>query len=165
MTLFQLVVKNTFYEDLQKEVYLKQPPGHVAQEENKVWRLKKAIYDLTQSPRACFEKFSVTIFDNDFHRCHSDHSVIIWHTKSNIVVLAAYVDDILLTDSDSAGLLETKEYLKRYFVTKDMRRPKYFLGIEVAYQRHSVLLSQRKYALNLLEETWLLDCKLDFNEG
>jgi len=45
-----------------------------------------------------------------------------------------YVDDILLTGSDPGGLLETKEYLMRYFVTKDMGRPKYFLGIEIAHQ-------------------------------
>jgi len=69
-----------------------------------------------------------------------------------------YVDDILLTGSDSAGLLETNECLKRHFVTKDMERPKYFLGIEVAHQKHSVFLSQRKYALDLLE-TGLLGCK------
>ena len=75
------------------------------------------------------------------------------HTKYGIVVLAVYVGDILLTSSDSAGLLETKEYLKRNFVTKDMERPKYFLGIEVAHKKHSVFLSQRKYALDLLEET------------
>ena len=41
-------------------------------------------------------------------------------TKSGIVVLVMYVDDILLTGSDPGGLLETKEYLKRHFVTKDM---------------------------------------------
>ena len=46
-----------------------------------------------------------------------------------------YVDDIFLTGSDLAGLLETKEYLKRHFVIKDMGRPKYFLGIEVAHQK------------------------------
>ena len=50
-------------------------------------------------------------------------------------------------------------YLKRHFVTKDMRRLKYFLRIEVVYQKHSVLLSQQKYALDLLEETGLLECK------
>jgi len=37
-----------------------------------------------------------------------------------------------MTGSNSAELLETKKYLKRHFVTKDMGRPKYFLGIEVA---------------------------------
>jgi len=70
-----------------------------------------------------------------------------------------YVDDILLTGSDPGGLLETKEYLKCHFVTKDMGRPKYFLEIENAHQKHSILLPQRKYAPNLLEETGLLRCK------
>ena len=46
-----------------------------------------------------------------------------------------YVDDILLTGSDSAGIVKTKEYLRRHFVTKDIDKPKYFLGIEVAYQK------------------------------
>jgi len=41
----------------------------------------------------------------------------------------------LLTASDSIALVETKKYLKRYFLMKDMGKPKYFLGIEVAYQK------------------------------
>ena len=53
--------------------------------------------------------------------------------RSGIVVLPVYVNDILLTGSDPAGIVETKMYLKRYFVTKDMGRPKYFLRIEVAH--------------------------------
>ncbi|XP_020266951.1 uncharacterized protein LOC109842493 [Asparagus officinalis] len=54
---------------------------------------------------------------------------------------------------------ETNEYLNRHFVTKDMGKPKYFLRIEVAYQKHGLLLSQRKYVLDLLEEGGLLECK------
>jgi len=53
--------------------------------------------------RAWFEKFSITISGNDFHRRHSDHSVFVRRTKSGIVVLIVYIDDILLTGSDSAG--------------------------------------------------------------
>ena len=52
--LFQLDVKNVFlYRDLKDEVYMEQPPGYVAQEENTVCRLRKAIYRLKQSSRAC----------------------------------------------------------------------------------------------------------------
>jgi len=94
-----------------------------------------------------------------FARCHSDHLVFVRHTKSDSVILAVYVDDILLIGSDSVALVETKEYLKRYFVMKDMRKPRYFLGIEVAYQKHGLLLSQRKYTLDLLEKTSMLGCK------
>jgi len=42
---------------------------------------------------------------------------------------------------------------------KDMGKARYFLGIEVAYQKHDLLLSQRKYTLDLLEETGMLGCK------
>jgi len=97
-----------------------QPPGYVAQGETKVCRLKKAIYRLKHSPRAWFEKFSLTITGFDFRRCHSYHFVFIRRLRSDIVVLAIYVDDILLTGSDSAGIVETKMYLKRHFVTKDI---------------------------------------------
>jgi len=79
---------------------MEQPSSYVAQRENKVCRLKKAIYGLKQSPRAWFEKVNIIISVIDFYRCHSDHSVFIWLTKSDIVILTIYVDDILLTDSD-----------------------------------------------------------------
>ena len=112
---------------------MEQSLGCVAQRGTKVCCLKKAIYKLKQSPRAWFEKFTPTISVIGFHQYHSDHSVFVHRTKSGIIVLTVYVDDILLTGSDSAGLLETNQHLKRHFVTKDMRRPKYFLRIEVAH--------------------------------
>jgi len=57
------------------------------------------------------------------------------------------------------ALVEIKEYLKRYFMMKDIGKPRYFLGIEVAYQKHDLLLSQRKYTLDLFEETGMMGCK------
>ncbi|RVW19151.1 Retrovirus-related Pol polyprotein from transposon RE1 [Vitis vinifera] len=43
--------------------------------------------------------------------------------------------------------------------TKDLGKLKYFLGIEIAQSSSGVVLSQRKYALDILEETGMLDCK------
>jgi len=50
-------------------------------------------------------------------------------------------------------LAQWKQYLRFHFVTKDMGKLKYFLGIKVVHQKHSVLLSQRKYAQDLLKKT------------
>ena len=76
----------------------------------------------------------MVIFGIGFARCHSDHSMFVRRIKYGSVILAVYVDDILLTGSDSVVLAEAKEYLKRHFLTKDMRKLRYFLWIEVAYQ-------------------------------
>jgi len=75
------------------------------------------------------------------------------------VVLTVYVDDILLTDSDSVRLLKTKQYLKCHFVTKDMGRPKYFLRIESCTSKARYTSFPAMYTLNLLEEAGLLGCK------
>ena len=51
--LSQLDVKNAFlYGDLTEQVYMEQPPGYVAQGENRVCFLRKVIYGLKQNPRA-----------------------------------------------------------------------------------------------------------------
>ncbi|KAL0368103.1 UNVERIFIED_CONTAM: putative mitochondrial protein [Sesamum calycinum] len=76
-----------------------------------------------------------------------------------MVVLAVYVDDILIIGSDIVGIEETKTYLKKHFVTKDLGRPRYFLGIEIAHSKHGVSLSQRKYAYDILQEAGLLGTK------
>ncbi|KAK4406558.1 Retrovirus-related Pol polyprotein from transposon RE2 [Sesamum angolense] len=76
-----------------------------------------------------------------------------------MVVLAVYVDDILITGSDIDGIEEAKTGLQKHFVTKDLGRPRYFLGIEIAHSKHGVSLSQRKYACDLLQEAGLLGTK------
>jgi len=91
----------------------------------------------------------LVIFGIGFARRHSDHSVFGHRTKSGSVILAVYVD-ILLTESDSVALAETKKYLKRHFVMKDMEKPKYFIRIKVAYKKHRLLL----WVTSVSKEIW-----------
>ena len=67
-----------------------------------------------------------------------------------------YVDDIVITGDDSGGIARLKQFLQQQFHTKDLGKLRYFLGIEVARSQTGINLSQRKYALDLLEETGLL---------
>ena len=48
---------------------------------------------------------------------------------------------------------------KKKIEMKDMGGLKYFLGIKIYRSKLSIFLSQRKYVLNLLIETGILDCK------
>lgn len=61
-----------------------------------------------------------------------------------------YFNDIV---NDDVGITQLKEYLFKHFQIKDLGSLKYVLGIKVA-QSKDMLISQRKYALDILEETW-----------
>ena len=51
--------------------------------------------------------------------CNADHSVFVRQTLKGCVILAIYVDDILPTGSDSAGIEKSRTFLKKHFVIKD----------------------------------------------
>ena len=65
----------------------------------------------------------------------------------------------MITGNDQDGISQLKQHLFSHFQTKDLGKLKYFLGIEVAQSKAGVAISQRKYALDILEETGMLDCK------
>jgi hypothetical protein len=70
-----------------------------------------------------------------------------------------YVDDIVITCDDDEGILCMKNTLAKSFEVKDLGYLHYFLGIEVSYGTQGIYLSQRKYVLDLLAETGMLECK------
>lgn len=94
-------------------------------------------------------------------RSHCDHYVFFRHSATGIVLLVGYVDDIVITGSgsDSAGISALKSFLQARFQTKDLSFLKYFLGIEVMQSKKGIFLSQRKFILDLLDETGKLDAK------
>jgi Reverse transcriptase (RNA-dependent DNA polymerase) len=53
-----------------------------------------------------------------------------------------------------------KVKLEKKFEIKDLRQLRYFFGIEVAREAEEIVLSHRKYVLNLLSEIDMLRCKL-----
>lgn len=49
-----------------------------------------------------------------------------------------------MTKTETVVLTETKNYLKHHFVTKDMEKPRYFLGIEVRTRRNDCLFIRER---------------------
>ena len=159
--LHQLDIKNVFlHGDLQEEVYMKQPTGFVAQGEiGRVCRLRKSLYGLKQSPHAWFGKFSQAVEEFGMQKSKSDYFVFYRNSNSGIIPLVVYVDDIVITGSDSEGISSLKSFLHSQFHTKDLGMLRYFMSVEVMRSKHEIFLFQRKYVLDLLSETGKLGAK------
>ena len=78
-----------------------------------------------------------------------------------MVFLLVYVDDIIISGLDKEQIARAQQKLESLFKFKILGELKYFLGLEIARSSKGISLSQRKYALSLLEDTGFLDCKLE----
>ena len=122
-------------------------------------RLKKSLYGLKQSPRAWFDRFRQAVCDMGYTQCNGDHTVFYKHKGSFITIMAVYVDDIIITGDDVEEIKFLKESLGKAFEVKDLGPLRYFLGIEIVRSQKGIVLSQRKYVLDLLAETGMLGCR------
>jgi hypothetical protein len=68
------------------------------------------------------------------------------------------VDDIIITGDDVAEITRVKSCLNKAFEVKDLGQLRYFLVIEVARSKKGIVLSQRKYILDLLSDMGMMDC-------
>ncbi|KAJ9563183.1 hypothetical protein OSB04_008343 [Centaurea solstitialis] len=158
--LFQMDVKNAFLNgDLSEEVYMTPPPG-VSLPSGHVCRLRKALYGLKQAPRAWFEKFSNTVLSLGFSASNYDSGLFTRTTAAGSILLLLYVDDMIITGSDSTGIASLKQSLSSAFEMKDLGKLHYFLGLEVLSDVSGTYLCQAKYISDLLSKAGLSDTKV-----
>lgn len=75
----------------------------------------------------------------------------------NIIYLIIYVDDIIIKGSNELEREIMKARLENNLKLKDQENK--YLGIEVSYSEERIYLSLRKYTLEILDESGLLEVK------
>lgn len=157
----QLDVSNAFLHGvIEEEVYMRQPLGYKdINHPHFVCKLNKALYGLRQAPRAWFSMFSSFLLDIGFVNSKSDTSLFILHTASDMTLVLVYVDDIVITGSNTVFISDLIAKLSSKFVMKDLGPLSYFLGIEIQSYANGLLLTQAKYASDLLIKSGMQDCK------
>ncbi|RDX78328.1 Copia protein, partial [Mucuna pruriens] len=150
----QFDVKNAFFHgDLEEEVYMEIPSGFYSHNEK------------NKSPRAWFERFVQAMISLGNRQSQGDHTLFIKHSPhGRITLLLVYVDDMIVIGDDGIEKLTLKEKLATQFEMKELGKLKYFLGIEVAYSKQGIFISQRKYVVDLLKETGKLGCKTSLSK-
>lgn len=157
----QMDVHNAFlHGDLHEDVYMKLPPGFRTSQPGLVCKLRKSLYGLKQAPRCWFAKLSFALTNFGFQQSSSDHSLFTLLNHGVQLVVLVYVDDLIVCGNDSTTIQKFKVYLSKCFHMKDLGTLKYFLGVEVARNPSGIFLCQRKYTLDIIQETGLLGAKL-----
>ncbi|WVZ50557.1 hypothetical protein U9M48_001799 [Paspalum notatum var. saurae] len=131
----QLDVQNAFLHGiLEEEVYMKQP-------------------------RAWYARLSAKLHELGFNSSKADTSLFFFNKNGVTVFVLIYVDDIIVASSTQEATDGLLKNLKQEFALKDLGDLHYFLGIEVSKTRDGIILSQEKYASDLLKKVGMSECK------
>ncbi|KAI3788129.1 hypothetical protein L2E82_00811 [Cichorium intybus] len=136
-----------------------QPPGfRDSQHPDYVCHLKKSLYGLKQAPGTWFHRFAEYITRIGFTHSKTDSSLFIFRRGQATAYLLLYVDDIIITASSDDLLCRIVAMLSSEFAMTDLGALSYFLGISATRDSISLFLSQRKYALEILERANMSSC-------
>lgn len=157
-TLRQMDVNTAFlHGKLDEEIYMEQPEGYPIVP-GKVYKLKKALYGLKQSSRCWNSRFTSFMKSKGFIASKSDPCLFTKGSGDKIVVVALYVDDLVITGDNREADVITR-LLSREFSMKDLGLTKFLLGIRVTQKLGEVRIDQEKYVIEILKRFGMEDCK------
>jgi histone deacetylase 1/2 len=154
-SLRQLDVQNAFLHGvLEEEVYMRQPPGYIDESRpTHVCKLDKALYGLKQAPRAWHARLCGKLEALGFKSSKADASLFYYNRGQYAMFVLVYVDDIIVASSSQDATNALLKDLERDFALKDLGDLHYFLGMEVKKSSDGLIVSQRKYAEDILKRT------------
>jgi hypothetical protein len=123
-----------------------------------VCKLDKTIYGLKQASKAWYSRLSLKLQKFGFIPSKGDTLLFFFNNRDIKIYVIVYVDGIIVASSSLATIALLKN-LEKDFALKDLGELHYFLGIEVAKINDGILLTQNKYAMDLLNKTGMLSCK------
>ncbi|GJT93156.1 retrotransposon protein, putative, ty1-copia subclass [Tanacetum coccineum] len=153
--IWQMDVKTAFLNGfLEEEIYMEQPEGFIdPNHPSKVCKLQRSIYGLKQASRSWNKRFDEEIKKFGFHQNLDEPCVYQKASRSNVIFLILYVDDIILMGNHIPRRQEVKDYLGKRFSMKDLGEAAFILGIKIYRDRSRRLigLSQNAYLDKILK--------------
>ena len=121
---------------------------------NFVCRLKKSIYGLKQSPQCWNIATDDHLKKMKFVQTEGDPCLYVSRDQGETVVIAVYVDDILIAAKTDKRIAEVKVAIANRFEVKDMGELHYFLGVKIVQdlKAGTILLGQPAYSENMLQQ-------------
>lgn len=89
----------------------------------------------------------------------SDASLLVRQGLGETVFIFVYVDDIIITGSNTSSADQVIASLAAKFSIKDLGNLHYFLGVEVMRNSNGLILTQANYVNDILNDELMTDCK------
>ena len=112
---------------------MEQSPGFVTDCGLVCW-LKKSLYGLKQAPHALYESNDNSFFNTGFKHFEFDCCIYVLHVHSDTLIIALYVDDLIITGNNVNMILGLKKQL-------DLGLFHFFLGIQNFQMDAGIFLS------------------------
>lgn len=153
------VVTAFLHGDIEETIYMKQPEEY-DDGSGRVCRLRKALYGLKQASRQWNVKLNGVLEQAGYRRCKTDPCVYVRSNEKSIVVIAVYVDDMLIFSNNSTWKDELKNILKGHFNMKDLGKATSVLGMRIDYNQSKGMISldQQKYTELVLRRFNMFEC-------
>lgn len=145
--------------DLEETIYMRQP-DFFDDKTGRVCKLKRSIYGLKQASRQWNIKLSKALIACGFKQCETDSCIYIRCNKGSLIIVAVYVDDLLILWNNESWKNELKRKLTSQFKMKDLGKASNILGIRIQRneQLGTISLDQQNYAEAILRRFNMDDC-------
>ena len=160
--LFQMDVKSAFLNGFtNEEVYVAQPPGFTDFETpNHVYKLKKALYELKQAPKAWYDRLKTFLVDHKYTMGLVDNTLFTKRKDSHIIIIQIYVDDIIFGSTCQELCDDFSKIMHDEFEMSMMGELNFFLGLQIKQLEDGIFFNQSKYIKDMLKKFGLEDSKL-----
>jgi histone deacetylase 1/2 len=139
---------------------MKQPPGYEEKSKPHYWcKLDKALYGLKQAPQAWYSQLCNKLKQLGFVPSKADTSLFFNRKGSHTIFMIVCVDDIIVSSSSREAVNALLQYLQKDFAIKDLGELHYFLGIQVQRKTGELLMTQERYATEILKRVNMQLCK------
>ncbi|GJR28388.1 retrovirus-related pol polyprotein from transposon TNT 1-94 [Tanacetum coccineum] len=159
--LFQIDVKSAFLDGfINEEVYVAQPPGFIDFEKpDHVYKLKKALYDLKQAPKAWYDRLKAFLIKHEYKIGMVDNTLFTKKKSSNLIIVQIYVDDIIFGSTCQDMCDEFAKIMHDEFEMSMMGELNFFLGLQIKQMEDGIFFNQSKYIKEMLKKFGLEDSK------
>jgi len=158
LAIHQMNVTTAFLNGLLiEEIYMKLPDG-VTGADDDVCKLDKSLYGLKQAPLCWNEAINAVLVSAGFTRSISEYGVYTKVGPNGVVIVALYVDDLLICSNDASQIQAVKDLLSSHYKMKDLGLVKTFLGMQVNQQDGQVAVQLSHYLHSFLLDFNMQDC-------